>query len=167
MAHEMSWPEGMKLDWVPRSRESGAPGGQHGVSHGPHVKPITPDQQKKLILNPSQATSSFQKAQELGQGRRFRCTIDKKMSDGRYRVTLDDTLETAWVEGHELEPLDSVTALGDLVGPRGKSLEDALDAIPDEVHECVDCGQPIQGSVYWRGKEARDEACRNKKLGLT
>lgn len=161
----IDFPPGTKLDWVPRGPNSGAPGGQHGVTHGPHAQPPPPGP-PKLILPGSQAASTFQNAQATGQGRRFRVTIDKRMSDGRYRVTCDDTMETAWVDEGELEPLDAVTRLGDTVGPRGKSLEDALGEIEDEVHTCVDCQQPIQGMVHWRGQEARDEECRNKRLGL-
>ena len=168
---------GMKVDWVPLSAESGAPGGDHGAAHGPHAKP-QPPQQPQIILPgspaanpqisfaPSQAQNAFDKAREEGAGRRFRATIDKKMSDGRWRITCDDTLETAWVEEGELEQLDSISQLGDLVGPRGKSLKDALDAIEDDVYDCHDCELPIRGSVYWMGKQSRCEDCRNKKLGL-
>ncbi|HET6497221.1 MAG TPA: hypothetical protein VFH61_17880 [Thermoleophilia bacterium] len=169
------YPPGAKADWVPRSASSGSPGGQHGATHGPHAKPKPPSapqiimpgssQAQPTIVPATQAQNAFDKAREEGAGRRFRVTIDKKMSDGQYRVTCDDTLETAWVDVHELEPLDSISQLGDLVGPRGKSLKDGLDEIEDEVFECFDCGQPIVGSVYWMGKQARDEGCRNKKLG--
>jgi len=156
---------GMKVDWVPRSPASGAPGGQLGATHGPHAKP-TPPPDPKLIINPSQAQVAFDKAREEGTGLRFRATIDTKLSDGRYRITCDDTLETAWVEEGELEVLDSISQLGDIVGPRGRSLQNGLDEIAAEVFICHDCEEPIQGSVHWMGKQARCGDCRNKKLGL-
>ncbi len=166
MTYELEkYPPGSKLDWVPRGDASGAPGGDHGTSVGPHA--LGPKKPEGLILPGTPAATAFNNATQTGQGRRYRVTVDKKMSDGRYRVILDDTLDTAWVEESELEGLDAITRLGDTVGPRGRSLEDALSDIVDDVHICHDCEEPIQGTIHWMGKQARCDDCRNKKLGLT
>jgi len=147
-----SWQPGDRVDFVPQPGCSYGPGGTHG-SH---------DLPKDHLL------SSFDKAIQEGQGVRKKATVDRVITnpDGTttLRLILDDGLEFAWAPPQAVEPLDSVSRLGDVLGRR--DLKDVLNEMEDERPVCADCEQPIEGLVHWCGNEARCDSCRNKKLGL-
>jgi len=105
--------EGMRIDFVPRPGNQHGPGGKHGLGKLPEHHVI----------------GAHQKAIEAGQGLRKRALIDRIVSrdgEGQIRLMLDDTMELVWATYDEIQPLDSISQLGDLVGPASRSLKDGL-----------------------------------------
>jgi len=147
-----AWKPGDRVDFCPQPGCSYGPGGQHASAALPKDHMLT----------------AFDKAIQEGQGVRKRAVVDRVITnpDGTttIRLMLDDSMEFVWAPPHTIEPLDSVSRLGDVVGRR--DLKEALDEIENEVYVCADCDQPIEGLVHWCGNEARCDACRCKRLGL-
>ena len=108
-----AYQEGDRIDFVPLPGNQHGPGGQHGLGKLPEHHVI----------------SAHQKAIEEGQGLRKRAIIDRIISRdgaGQIRLMLDDTMELVWATYDEVQPLDSISQLGDLVGPASRSLKDGL-----------------------------------------
>lgn len=106
---------GMRVDFVPRAGNAHGPGGAGGIRLPEH-----------------HVVSSHQKAIEEGQGFRKRAIIDRVIDDDTIRLMLDDTLELVWAKYDEVQPLDSVSQLGDLVGPSSRSLKDGLRELQEK-----------------------------------
>ncbi len=150
---------GDKVDYVYRGVRGGSgPGGQWPIQ-GALAEKIKAHDDKTV-------KDAFSNALEEKEGTRKRAQIDAIVSEEEIRLIIEDTGDIVWAHPSEIEPVDAVSALGDIVGSRSKSLQDGLEEIEDEEVVCADCAQKIEGMVWWAVSEARCTPCRNKKLGL-
>lgn len=115
------WSAGDRIDFVPR------PGNQHGLGGA----------KGSIALPEHHVLSSMQKAIQEGQGVRKRAVIDRVIDDNTVRLMLDETLELVWASLDEIEPLDSISSLGDLVGPASRSLKDGLREMEKAAEEAA------------------------------
>ncbi len=108
---------GTRVDFVPRPGNEHGPGGEHGLGKLPEHHVL----------------SAHEKAIQEGQGVRKRAVIDAVIDDNQVRLMLTDSLELVWASPDEIEPLDSISTLGDLVGPASRSFKDALETGQQEI----------------------------------
>lgn len=146
---------GDHVDYVCRNVRGGpGPGGSHGDIEAP--------------TKSSLASETFRKAGEEAHGVRKRAVVDAQVSDTEYRLLLRDNQETVWADASEIEPLDAISAIGDLVGAGGRSLRDLLDD-DDLIPTCADCDTRLpndedQHRLMGTGR-ARCGPCFTKRCG--